>query len=172
MKPASLSGSILVPKGTAAPTNSPGAPASQAVRVAMATKLTGQGPSPGALPGPADAPRPPGPAEVARPQAPPQAPRPPLLQARPEPPREPLPAGVVGERVNLSFRLDADRHLRLKLAAAHLRKSSQRILELALDSYLERVAPHCAKGQCACLGDEETDGPDDDDDYSDVGDGD
>ena len=38
------------------------------------------------------------------------------------------------ERARITLRLDPDRHLKLKLAAAHLRRSSQQILVEALDS--------------------------------------
>lgn len=59
-------------------------------------------------------------------------------------------------RVNLSFRLDNEHHLRLRLAAAHLRKSSQKLLEAALDYYLETFAPACARGgHCLCMGEAE-----------------
>ena len=54
-------------------------------------------------------------------------------------------------RVKLSLRLGAERHLRLRLAAAHLRKSLQDVLTHALDAYLDRVAPVVARGHCDCL---------------------
>jgi hypothetical protein len=56
-------------------------------------------------------------------------------------------------RAKLSVRLDQERHLRLKLAAAHLRRSSQTIMLEALDEYLAKVAPAIG-GDCACLNDE------------------
>ncbi len=55
------------------------------------------------------------------------------------------------ERVKLSLRLDGDRHLRLKLLSAHLRKSSQEILVSALDSYLANSSQEVERRHCACL---------------------
>ena len=43
-------------------------------------------------------------------------------------------------RVNLSLRLDADRHRRLKLATIHLGETAQTIMIRALDQYLDQVA--------------------------------
>lgn len=57
-----------------------------------------------------------------------------------------------GQRAKLSVRLDQDRHLRLKLAAAHLRRSSQTIMLEALDAYLTQVTPAIG-GNCVCLSD-------------------
>ena len=54
-------------------------------------------------------------------------------------------------RVRISLRLDADRYLRLKLAAAHLHENLQEVLIAALDSHLERMAPTVKNGNCACL---------------------
>lgn len=53
-------------------------------------------------------------------------------------------------RAKLSLRLDRERHLRLKIAAAHLGRSNQAILLDALDSYLEKIAPETAI-DCVCL---------------------
>ena len=55
------------------------------------------------------------------------------------------------ERIKLSLRLSADQHLRLKLAAAHLRLSSQALLMTALDEYLANAAGGIREGQCDCL---------------------
>lgn len=52
------------------------------------------------------------------------------------------------DRRRLTLRLDPDRHLRLKLAAAHLHLSLQELLIAALDAHLAREAP------CACLASE------------------
>ena len=49
------------------------------------------------------------------------------------------------DRRRLTLRLDPERHMRLKLAAAHLDLSLQEILIAALDAHLSREAP------CACL---------------------
>lgn len=57
-----------------------------------------------------------------------------------------------GARAKLSVRLDQARHLKLKLAAAHLRRSSQTIMLEALDAYLTQVTPSIG-GDCACLND-------------------
>lgn len=55
-------------------------------------------------------------------------------------------------RTKLSLRLDPERHLKLKLAAAHQRRSSQAILLDALDAYLATVAPELDVN-CPCLED-------------------
>lgn len=55
------------------------------------------------------------------------------------------------ERVHVSLRLDPHRHLQLRLAAAHMRKSAQQILSEALARYLEEMAPQVSGGACACL---------------------
>jgi hypothetical protein len=49
------------------------------------------------------------------------------------------------DRRRLTLRLDPDRHMRLKLATAHLDISLQDFLIAALDAHLAREAP------CACL---------------------
>ena len=51
----------------------------------------------------------------------------------------------------LTLRLDRERHLKLKLAAAHLRRSAQEILTNALDQYLDDVIPTCVESGCQCL---------------------
>jgi hypothetical protein len=53
-------------------------------------------------------------------------------------------------RIKLSFRLDHDRHLRLKLAAAHTERHIQDILTAALDRYLTDLAPAVKSGGCTC----------------------
>lgn len=45
-----------------------------------------------------------------------------------------------GGRVNLSVRLDPDRHRRLKLASIHLGETAQNIIILALDAYMDQIA--------------------------------
>jgi hypothetical protein len=55
------------------------------------------------------------------------------------------------ERIKLSLRLSTAQHLRLKLAAAHLRVSSQVLLMTALDDYLAKAAPAIRDGECRCL---------------------
>jgi|GEM_PF-5789133 len=56
-----------------------------------------------------------------------------------------------GERVRLSLRLDPERHLRLKLASVHSRKSAQQIMTDALDLYLTQLASTVSGGTCACM---------------------
>ena len=68
--------------------------------------------------------------------------------ARPAPPPTDRVAGPVAK---LTLRLDRDRHLRLKLAGVHGRRSIQEILTSALDEYLEKVVPEAFNGRCACL---------------------
>ncbi len=62
-------------------------------------------------------------------------------------------ASAVGAkaRVNVSFRLDLDRHLRLKLLAAHGHKSLRACLEEAVELYLARNGPAVRGGGCACV---------------------
>lgn len=55
-------------------------------------------------------------------------------------------------RARVTLRLNADRHLKLKLAAAHSRKSIQAIVTAALDRYLDQTAPDLCGGACSCLG--------------------
>ncbi|MFQ5346553.1 MAG: hypothetical protein ACE5ED_01755 [Rhodothalassiaceae bacterium] len=58
---------------------------------------------------------------------------------------------VAGKRIAMTLRLDAERHLRLKLLAAHERKSCQVLLLEALDALVDR---HLAEtGDCSCLHD-------------------
>jgi hypothetical protein len=55
-------------------------------------------------------------------------------------------------RVRLSVRLDPVRHLQLKLASAHTGKSLQNILIDALDEHIGRAAPKLRAGTCTCFG--------------------
>jgi len=61
--------------------------------------------------------------------------------------------GTAQTRAKLSVRLDQARHLRLKLAAAHLRRSSQAIMLDALDAYLATIVPTTDRN-CPCLTDD------------------
>ena len=56
-----------------------------------------------------------------------------------------------GERARVSVRLDRDRHLKLKLAAAHLQGSLQDVITDALDQYLDQIGPEVLQGDCNCL---------------------
>lgn len=68
-------------------------------------------------------------------------------------PEESATPDTAAVRAKLSVRLDPDRHLRLKLAAAHLRRSSQAIMLDALDAYLSTVTPALDLA-CPCLNDD------------------
>ena len=70
--------------------------------------------------------------------------------SRPRPPVQSF-SRYAPERIKLSIRFDQSRHLKIKLAAAHLRLSVQDLLTTAVDSYLERIAPEVLGGSCACL---------------------
>lgn len=54
-------------------------------------------------------------------------------------------------RVRHSLRLDVQRHLRLKLLAAHTQQSLQDVFLAALDAHLERHGEGVLDGHCACL---------------------
>ena len=54
-------------------------------------------------------------------------------------------------RARISLRLDDERHLRLKLTAAHLQKKLQDVVIAALDGYLDQIGPAVMNGNCACL---------------------
>ena len=54
-------------------------------------------------------------------------------------------------RVKLSLRLTPERHLRLKLVAAHRRQSVQKLMLEALDAHIQSLAPGVMQGECACL---------------------
>jgi hypothetical protein len=69
---------------------------------------------------------------------------PPVVPA-PRPARPEQPVVPAKDRRRLTLRLDPERHMRLKLAAAHLDISLQDILIAALDAHLAREAP------CPCL---------------------
>ena len=57
------------------------------------------------------------------------------------------------DRVHVSLRLEPRRHVQLRLAAAHMRKSAQQILSEALARDLEETVPQLSDGTCACLSD-------------------
>ena len=54
-------------------------------------------------------------------------------------------------RVRVALRLDEPRHRRLRLAAAHMRKSAQGVLLAALDHFLERIVANAIDEPCPCL---------------------
>jgi hypothetical protein len=51
----------------------------------------------------------------------------------------------------MTFRLDEGRHLRLRLAAAHLQRSRQDVLTEALDRFLDQISPEILSNNCVCL---------------------
>lgn len=126
---ASLTGSLLVRKGTAAPSPlgreaGPDAPA----RRRFTPKLA---PSPVALAAANDKS-----AKAAGRNGKPRA----------------APSGEGPSRVRrFTLRLSREQHLRLRLASVHLGRSGQKLLLEALDEYLGRIAPELREGNCACL---------------------
>ena len=84
------------------------------------------------------------------------APLSPLSPYSPPPPRAPDGAGKALRqdplgRVRVSLRLDRERHLRLRLLAAHTRRTIQETLLAALDAHLADHGPDILGGHCACL---------------------
>ncbi len=61
-------------------------------------------------------------------------------------------ANGAAERACVSLRLDHERHLRLKLTAAHLRTTLQDVLTQALDNYLDQISPEVIRNNGLCLG--------------------
>ncbi len=53
--------------------------------------------------------------------------------------------------VNVWFRLDSDRHLRIKLLAAHFHRSMRECLEEAVELYLASSGPAVRGGGCPCV---------------------
>jgi hypothetical protein len=145
--PASLG---LAPYAHAAP---PGAPAPTAAPpLAPTAALRSVQPTSAALPPRVDS-WPPLPFPTARA---PQRPAPEAKVVAPEPAPavdapavEALPAD--GKLAKVSLRLDPKRHLKLRLAAAHQRRSGQQILLAALDAYVDGIAAGVAGGDCVCL---------------------
>ncbi len=54
-------------------------------------------------------------------------------------------------RVKMSLRLDEKRHLMLKLAAAHLNQSAQEFLVEAFDNHINEVAKDCGGSEFAAM---------------------
>jgi hypothetical protein len=54
-------------------------------------------------------------------------------------------------QARLSLRMSAVRHLRLRLAAAHLNRSGHSLITSAVDHYLDHVLPHLIEGRCICV---------------------
>lgn len=57
-------------------------------------------------------------------------------------------------RVKMSLRLDEKRHLMLKLAAAHLNQSAQEFLVEAFDNHINEVAKDCGGSEFAAMVDD------------------
>jgi hypothetical protein len=51
----------------------------------------------------------------------------------------------------MTLRLNTARHLRLRLAAAHLGRSHHALAIAAIDHYIDNVLPLLLAGRCACL---------------------
>lgn len=62
------------------------------------------------------------------------------------------PSSTDGGRTRVSVRLDRERHLKLRLTAAHLESTLQDVVTDALDRYLEQLGPEVLRSDCACLG--------------------
>lgn len=60
------------------------------------------------------------------------------------------PDPVRNDKAAFTLRLDADRHLKLRLASAHANISAQQIVCAALDRYLVDYAPDLTGGDCPC----------------------
>lgn len=54
-------------------------------------------------------------------------------------------------RPRLTMRLEEECHRRIRLAAVHLRQSTQRVMLAALDHYLDHVLPTLLANSCRCL---------------------
>jgi hypothetical protein len=70
--------------------------------------------------------------------------------SRPTPPRT-IRRARDEARMRVAIRLEETHHRRLRLAAAHMHKSVQAVLQLALDHYLERIVPNVVDHRCLCL---------------------
>lgn len=55
-----------------------------------------------------------------------------------------------GKKAAFTFRIAERQHLRLRLLSAHENRSSQKIMEDALETYLAKHAPHPSGESCAC----------------------
>ncbi len=71
------------------------------------------------------------------------------VQFLPRQEREHAEAGDGTLRVTL--RMSLARHLRLRLAAAHLGRSNQALMLAAIDHYIDNLLPLLMAGRCACL---------------------
>jgi hypothetical protein len=62
-----------------------------------------------------------------------------------------MPRTTGAKKAAFTFRMCEKRHFRLRLLSAHQNRSSQKILEAALDDYLETHAPQTAGMACHCF---------------------
>ena len=56
-----------------------------------------------------------------------------------------------GKRIAMTVRLDHEQHLRLRIFSVHQKRSSQEILALALDKYIDENAPAALDTACQTL---------------------
>lgn len=56
-----------------------------------------------------------------------------------------------GKRIAMTLRMDQEEHLKLRLFAAHSRKSCQEIISDALEIYLNKKDTVCGLSDCNCL---------------------
>ena len=70
------------------------------------------------------------------------------LEFLPKPARRP--PGDDGT-IRVTLRVPTARHLRFRLAAAHLGRSNQALMLAAIDHYIDNVLPLLIAGRCACL---------------------
>lgn len=56
-----------------------------------------------------------------------------------------------GKRIAMTLRMEQDEHLKLRLYAAHSRKSCQEIISEALEAYLSEDDKVCGLSECNCL---------------------
>ena len=56
-----------------------------------------------------------------------------------------------GRRIAMTVRLDHEQHLRLRVFSVHQKRSSQEILTLALDKYIDENAPAALDTACLTL---------------------
>ncbi len=101
-----------------------------------------------------------------RPPAPtPSAPTPPAAAARKAPPAADADGAVARPkrngtgRIKMSLRLKPNLHLKLKLVAAFRRESAQKLLVVAIERYLDQVAPSAAREEYAWMADLEDELP-------------
>jgi len=72
------------------------------------------------------------------------------FSARKSPPKPTKVDAEFGKKAAFTFRMGEQRHFRLRLLSAHQNRSSQKIMEDALDAYLEAHAPQSIGEGCAC----------------------